>query len=268
MTAPNLVEIRTSGQTKSELRTLINDVETEFPVGGSRGHVVPHVPLFGRYDTNQSSAVKQSLVDVFSGFDVVPYTISGFGTFENETVYADIVPSLELVSLRRQISRTLQSVTFSYPAHDSGNSFRFHIPIIRGDRLDDADTTAVLHYLGEQYDPDIDEYATRITNLRGNEMLWEYDLLQEQMLEYAEATSRESWRRTEALLDERAGANDHKKLVSELAGDAIESLRTRGWQYYARIRPATGPTSLARRSVVQGELGPDQKPARGTAISD
>jgi hypothetical protein len=245
MTAPYLVEIRTGGKTKSELRTLINDVETEFAVDGTRSHVVPHVPLFGRYDTNQGSAVQAALVEVLSEFDVVPYTVSGFGAFDDGTVYADVHPSLELVSLRRQISQTLQPVTSGSPPHDSETSFRFHIPIIREEQLEDAGTAAVLDHLEEQYDPSIDDYATRIANLRRNEMLWEYDLLQDQMLDHDEATSRESWRRTEALLDEHGTASDHEKLVSETAGEAIESLRAKSWNYFRD--PHDHVTERARR---------------------
>jgi|GEM_PF-2439533 len=245
MTASYLVEIRTGGQTKSELRTLIGDVEAEFAADGPRSHVVPHVPLFGRYETNQGSAVKEALVDILSEFDVVPYTVSGFGAFDDGTVYADVTPSLELVTLRRQISQALQPVTFGYPSHDSGNSFRFHVPVIRGERLADADTEAVLDSLEERYEPNIDEYATRITDLRGNEMLWEYDLLQDRVLDHEEATSRGSWQRTETLLDERAMASDHQKLVSETAGEAIESLQAKGWEYFQD--PHDHVTDRARR---------------------
>lgn len=232
MSSPYLVEIRTGGQTKSTLRNLVSGVETEFAVDGPRQHVVPHVPLFGRYDTDQGPAVKRSLVDVLSTFDVVPYRIAGFGAFEDGTVYVDVTPSIELVSLRHRVSENLQSVTVGYPPHDAGGHFEFHIPVIEGDRIRETDSAAVLEYLRERSDPHIDEYATRVTSLRGDEMLWEYDLLQDRVLDPDEATSRASWRRTESLLDERTTAADHARLASEAVGTAIESLREKGWRYF------------------------------------
>jgi ribosomal protein L37AE/L43A len=232
MSSPYLVEIRTGGETKSTLRNLFSDVETEFAVDGPRQHVVPHVPLFGRYDTDQGPAVKRSIVDVLSDFDVIPYRIDGFGAFENGTVYVNVTPSIELVSLRERLSEELQSVTFGYPRYDASGHFEFHIPVIEADRIRETDPAAVLEYLQGRLDLRIDEYATRITNLSGDEMLWEYDLLQDRVLEPDEATSRASWRRTESLLDERATTTDHERLVTEGAGVAIELLRQRGWRYY------------------------------------
>lgn len=234
MHPPFYVEVRTGGDTKSELRTIINDVADEFSVTElSEAHVVPHVPLFGPYDTARGSEVKRQLIETLSDFDVVPYRIAGFDTFHNEQrVDITVVPSIELVSLRKQIGEVLQPLTKNYPAWDEDLKLEFRIPVVDSSQLATGNVTAVLEYLESRFDPTFDEYATRVTSLRNEKILWEYDLLQDRVLEQNEATSATAWRRTEELLDERASPTDFRSLVTAPIAPLVAELREKGWAYF------------------------------------
>lgn len=73
MSAPYLLEIRTGGELKEYFRNIIYDLEDEFGVtGASQPRAVPHITLFGPYNTNQGGTVKRALLDIFEDFDAVP----------------------------------------------------------------------------------------------------------------------------------------------------------------------------------------------------
>jgi len=213
MATPYLIEVRTGGEVKQDLQNVIYDVADRFDVqGAAKPRAVPHITLFGPYNTDRGREVKETVQDVLSGFDVVPYRIEGFGRFpENKVIYAKVIPSPELRELRRELSRQLRPLTYNYRSYDSDYFHDFHITIA----FKDVDTKFddVWQYVNEEYDLGYDEYATRITSLRRRQMLWEYDLLQGQELRPDDTTLAESWQRTTELLDERSSPEDHRRLV-------------------------------------------------------
>src|SRR6056297_1312513 len=107
MSAPYLIEVRTGGELKSRLRSIMYDVAGEFDVRGAVDpRPVPHVTLFGPYNTDRGLDVKKRLYNIYEEYDIVPYRIDGFSRFEDaKVIYANVVPSQELRDLRRDISR-------------------------------------------------------------------------------------------------------------------------------------------------------------------
>lgn len=215
MASPYLIEVRTGGEVKDRLRNIIYDVANRFDVqGASQPRAVPHITLFGPYNTDRGREVKQTLTRVLSDFDIVPYRIAGFGAFEeNNVIYANIVPSPEFRRLRRRISRELRPLTYNYQSHDSDFFATPHITIAFRDI--DGQFDAIWEYVTSEYDPQFDEYATRVTSLRRRNMLWEYGLLQDRVLSSDEATSRQSWKQTTALLNQQSSAGEHSDLSPE-----------------------------------------------------
>jgi hypothetical protein len=112
--------------------------------------------------------------------------------------------------LRRELSRHLRPISYNYQTYDSNYFYEFHITIAYKDITDEFD--AIWDYVSDEYDLRYDEYATRVTSLRRRDMMWEYDLLQDQELRPEEATSAISWERTMDLLNDRKSPNDHDKL--------------------------------------------------------
>ncbi len=213
MAAPYLVEVRTGGVLKNYLRDIIYDVADQFNVhGAAKPRAVPHITLFGPYNTNHGSEVKERLLNVYEEYDIVPYLVDGFDYFrENNVVYAKVVPSPELRSLRRNISRELQPITYNARPWDEDYFYDFHITIAFkdvGDKFEDIWT-----YVNKEYDPQFEEYATRITSLKRGDMMWEYDLLQDRMLSFDDATSAESWEKTMELLEKKSSHDDHRQLA-------------------------------------------------------
>lgn len=215
MAAPYLVEIRTGGKLKNSLQNIIYDIAEEFNVRGvAEPRAVPHITLFGPYNTNHGNQVKHRLLDVYADYDLVPYCVDGFSYFrDNNVIYARMVPSPELRELRRDISQELRPITYNARPWDTNYFYNFHITVAFkdvGEKFDD-----IWSYVNEEYNPQYEEYATRITNLRQGDMMWEYDLLQNRDLDPNEATSAESWQRTTELLNEQSTSADHSQLAPE-----------------------------------------------------
>lgn len=234
MAAPYLNEIRTGGEVKQRLREIAYDVANEFGVRGAVDpRPVPHITLFGPYNTDKGRQAKRIVKNVLSDYGIVPYRIDGFERFkQNKVIYAKVVPSPELRNLRRELSRRLRPITYNYQPYDSDYFYRFHITIAYKDVTDEFDD--IWAYVNEQYDLRFNEYATRVTSLRRRDMMWEYDLLQSQELRPAEATSARSWDRTIELLNEQQSPGDHDRLApkptapTRLAKSAIATI-TRRW---------------------------------------
>lgn len=212
MAAPYLNEIRTGGEIKHRLRQITHEIAEEFGVRGAVDpRPVPHVTLYGPYDTNEGHEAKRIVKDVLSGYDIVPYRIDGFGRFEeNDVIYANVIPSPELRNLRRELARRLRPISRNNPRHDSDYFHDFHITVAFRDIADHFDE--IWTYVQEEFDVHFDAYATRITSLHRREMMWEYDLPCDRELSPNDATSAASWERTTEVLNERKSKRDHASL--------------------------------------------------------
>lgn len=212
MAAPYLIEIRTGGDLKEYFRDIIYKLEEEFGVqGAAQPRAVPHITLFGPYNTNQGGTVKRALLDIFEDFDSIPYRVEGFGTFrKNRVIYARVIPSEELRELQSEIARRLKPITYNTQPHDFDKWYEFHITLAYKDVGDQF--RPILRYFKKHYDPSFDAYATRITSLRGRSMLWEYDLPRGKLMDKDEATTRASWEGTMSALDDLKEPDDHNDL--------------------------------------------------------
>jgi 2'-5' RNA ligase len=209
-----LNEIRL-GKEKQRLRAIIDDVRTEFNLSTQK-RTVPHITLFGPYDTDQGYVVKQHTQSVLSQYDVVPFTVSGFDTFDDtNVVYADIHPSKELKSLRRELANRLEPLTYNQRSWDLDDAYAFHLTIATnlGDR-----TAAVHDYLEQQYDLNMELHATRMTVLDRRRMMWEWDLPRGVELDAETATTKEAWEQTMEALAEAKGHSGRGGLLDRIRG--------------------------------------------------
>lgn len=210
MSAPYLVEIRTGGETKEYIRGIVRDVRKEFNIRGRRP--VPHITLFGPYNTTDGYAAKDAVQRPCSEYRCVPYRINGFDTFGDDVVYLDVTPSAELRALRREIRDGLLPISYNYPDYDENKWHQYHITIANGF---DASANDLLRYLQSEYNPDIDEYAKRVSAIKNRDLMWEWDLPTGEVLSKKEATSRHSWEQTISRLDGLQQPNDHAELAQE-----------------------------------------------------
>lgn len=196
-----LTEVRL-GKEKAHFREMIHDVRDRFGLSLSK-RPVPHVTLFGPYNTNRGYKVKRRTQDVLSNYQLVPYRVTGFDCFQDAgVVYADVEPSAELRQLRADLVDALKPVTSDHRPWDFKTRYDYHITIamnIQGKQ------SRVLDYLRNEYELDIMLYAKRITALDSREMMWEWDVPRCTELSHKEATSRTSWQKTTFKLNELSG---------------------------------------------------------------
>jgi len=198
-----LAEVRL-GKEKAYFREMIHDVRDRFGLSSSK-RPVPHVTLFGPYDTNQGYEVKRRTQDVLSNYRLVPYRVTGFDCFQDGgVVYADVEPSDELRQLRADLVDALKPVTSDHRPWDFETRYDYHITIAMNVQ---SKQSRVLDYLRSEYELDMMLYAKRITALDSREMMWEWDVPRHTELSSKEATSRASWRKTTITLNELSGGD-------------------------------------------------------------
>lgn len=221
-------EVRISGETGEYIRGIIHDVADTFDVEGAvRSRPVPHITLFGPYKTDDGLRAKRIVEMVCSGYDIVPYRLDGFGHFGDNVIYIDVVPSPELRQLRRELSKELRKVGYDYPKRELNKYYSFHVTVAFKDIENKFET--IWKYLNQNYEPDRNEYATRVTTLDGRRMMHEWDLIQGQRFSPSAATSyQRSWKRTLSLLSHLKDPRDHdgckRKNMPQKARYKIECL--------------------------------------------
>jgi len=209
--AQYLNEIRL-GKQKRVFRDVIADVRNEFNLR-SNNRPVPHITLFGPYDAKQGFAVKKRTQAVLQDYSIVPFAVRGFDCFaETNVVYADVEPSQELRSLRRDLANSLEPVTYNHRSWDLCDSYEFHITIATN--LGDQ-TSSVLAYVKNEYELDMELHATRLTAVDRGRIMWEWDLPRETELSSQEATSKESWEKTMREL-ERQQKQTNARLLDKI----------------------------------------------------
>jgi len=117
---PYLIELRLRDNAKIVTKKLIFDIYNKFGVRGSvRKRPVPHVSLFGPFNTKSVYAVKQIMKSVGNNYSSLNYEISGFGYFENKkrsfliprkkkhAIYLKIEPESDLLKFRHELAKEL-----------------------------------------------------------------------------------------------------------------------------------------------------------------
>ena len=194
-----LNEIRL-GKEKQFFRDIIRDVRQQFGLHSSK-RPVPHITLFGPYDTKQGGKVKTRTQDVLSEYRVVPFRVTGFDMFaDTNVVYANVEPSKQLQEVRRDLAATLEPITYNYRTWDVETTYEFHITIATnlGEQL-----TSVLQYVRREYDVEMEIYATRVPALDRRSIMWEWDLPRSVELSNQKATTKQSWEKTMEALDQQ-----------------------------------------------------------------
>jgi 2'-5' RNA ligase len=189
------IEFRIRGYAKRYARDLIYNVAKRFKVRGviRGGKAVPHISLYGPFNTNQQRQMVNEVVKVCSQYKLVPFTFNGFNYFDNsknKVVYLDIEPSQALIDLRYDISRALLPITHSKSQEDKkGKSdFKFHSTIAFKDI--DRKFNDIWHYIDDKERPHIKQHLLRVTIIRNSKILYEYDLIQQRLLNRTQALNK------------------------------------------------------------------------------
>lgn len=228
-----LILFRFHGYAKWYAKNLIYDVARKFNVKGvTENRAVPHISLFGPFDTNDERRLVSDIISVGNRYDLVPFRIKGFDFFnnQNKVIYLDIESFEELECLRRDIARKLLKYSTSYNSFDNKHDFNFHATVAFKDI--DYKFDRIWNYIQQKQEPNIHQHLLRITILKNSRILYEYDLMQKRLLNRQLALSKSSCNKTIELL---------KQKTSDFNQD-IDSIEERGsiWDKIKRFLKLKG----------------------------
>ncbi len=215
-----LIELRFLGKAKWEMKQLIWEVNRRFHV--SQEHrPVPHVTLAGPFTTNNTGRLVSDFKALCEKQDLMKFTVEGFGTFEdNGVVFINIIPDSKLDAFRWELSNTLQPYC-NLKQYDYERKFEYHSTIamkLRGHKFD-----AIKSYINEKPKPNFNHFLMRVTLIRDQKIMYEYDFLLKRLLTRYEAKNRfvlaQSYDQLKRLLgSEEAGPKSEEDSSSEPNG--------------------------------------------------
>lgn len=196
-----LIEFRFHGYAKKYLKRRIFEVARRFRVRGvTRKRPVPHITLVGPFETRNIKRVIRDVESVAKNYDLVNFKLKGFGYFNNpngKVIYADIEPSKELEELRWELAKRLMKYV-ELKEWDKDKKFSFHATIAFKDI--DRKFPKIWRYLKSKEEPNINQHLLRITILRNDKILYEYDLMLKRLLNRRQALSKRIWKKTISTL--------------------------------------------------------------------
>jgi len=185
-----LIEFRFHGYAKKYAKNLIHEVARKFRVEGiTRNRAVPHITLFGPFTTRYEKRMISAVADVGREYSLVPFEVKGFNYFDKErkVIYLDINPSTELKELRWKLAQRLGKISGSQQ-WDNQKQFQLHSTVAFRDI--DRKFLKIWEYIKEREEPNINQYLLRITILKREKILYEYDLILKKLLNRRQALSR------------------------------------------------------------------------------
>ena len=206
-----LIEFRFSGNAKKYLKELIYDVSKTFNVkGATRRKPVPHISLAGPLYTNNERRLVKEVVDVVRNYDMVEFSLVGFGKFGNwltgnRVIKVDIEPSKELEEIRLEIAKKLKDFC-KMTEFDNKKNFKFHTTIAFKDI--DRKFGDIWDYIKQKQPPKMSQYLLRITIIKNQEILCEYDLMLKKFLTQRDALNRDLFRKTLGILKRKLENSD------------------------------------------------------------
>lgn len=202
-----LIEFRFSGKAKKYLKDLIYDVSNRFDVmGATRKKPVPHISLAGPLYTTDERRLIKEVFDVVKKYDIVTFSLDGFGKFGNwlsgnRVIKVNIEPSKELEEIRLEVAKRLKEFC-KMTEYDNKKNFKFHATIAFKDI--DRKFGDIWDYIQKLEPPKIDQTVLRITIVKNQKILCEYDLMLKRKLSRLQALDRDTFRKTLNVLRNRS----------------------------------------------------------------
>jgi hypothetical protein len=204
-----LIEFRFSGYAKKYLKELIYEVARKFHVRGAvRNRAIPHITLVGPFYTRDERRLIREFNSVARKYDLVQFRLNGFGHFhgsgflnwlfgKQKVVFAEVKGSNELNKMRLELVENLKSFC-RLNEHDYEKDRHFHATIAFKDinkKFDD-----IWKYLQSRETPNIKQLLLRITLIKNQKILYEYDFMQKRLFNRAQAKNSVIFKRTLQIL--------------------------------------------------------------------
>lgn len=198
-----LIEFRFSGYAKETIKELKNNISRRFHV--TRKKIVPHITLVGPLRIGDEEILIDIVNEVCKKYELVKFKLDGFDNFENRVIYVKIKPSEELKKLRLELKEKLEKFC-ELSEYDFDRNFTFHATLVLKDISRKFDK--IWEYLQTWKIPEMDQYVLRVTILRNNRILAEYDLLQRKMLNRKEALDKDTYHKTIKKLEKKRDTSE------------------------------------------------------------
>ncbi len=211
--ATYLIQYRFEGQAKRRFRVMADDINRRFRLGRQK-RIVPHMTLVGPFSTNYENLLVQDFKRISTDQPVIELTLNGFEAFEgkkeikrflwfrihrsNHVMALHIERNLALETYRKQLVGKLKPFC-NLSKYDSLDEAKFHCTI--GMYIPEEKRDQVNDYLSKEYKPRFRQILTRVTLLRGQRILAEYDFFLHRLLSRREALNRRIRNETRRLRD-------------------------------------------------------------------
>jgi len=194
-TMPNyLIEFRFSGTAKKFLKSLIYEIAHKFRVRGAISkRAIPHITLVGPLQTRNQSRLVGTVREVCSKYDLVSFKLKGFGRFghglfgwlfHQKVVFVEIQPSEEMNQLRIELVKKLDDFC-TLTKFDHHKDRHFHATLAFKDI--DAKFKDIWNYVQNKKAPDMKQFLLRVTIIKDQKILYEYDFMQRKLLTRTQA---------------------------------------------------------------------------------
>jgi len=209
------IEFRFSGFAKQSIKELKTNITEKF--GVTRRKIVPHITIAGPVSTRDEKRLLGEIVDVCKKYDLVKFRMDGFDNFEDRVIFVKINPSQELKNLRLDIAQRLYKFCNSTTKFDRRKVFEFHATIVLKDIQRKFDR--IWDYVQTWRIPEMEQYVLRITIIKNQRILAEYDLLQKKLLTRTESLDKEIFKKTIKKLEKKQESTDRK--FKDVTGEKI-----------------------------------------------
>jgi calcineurin-like phosphoesterase family protein/2'-5' RNA ligase len=220
-----LIEYRFFGKEKLEIKKLIWEIDRIFNL--RIGHrPIPHVSL-AEISTREEERLISDFEELCDKQQIMTFKVKGYGTFDDtQVVFINIEPDENLDAFRWELSKRLREYCSLKP-YDLERKFNFHATLAMNLHQDKLD--AIKKYIQAKPELEFTHCVMRVTLIKKQKILREYDFLLKRLLSRREAKSRsilsESFARLEKYLEENKlidtdlGAIPHEEALAENIGE-------------------------------------------------
>jgi calcineurin-like phosphoesterase family protein/2'-5' RNA ligase len=208
------IEFRFSGFAKQSIKELKTNITEKF--GVTRRKIVPHITIAGPVSTRDERRLLDEIVDVCKKYDLVKFRMDGFDNFEDRVIFVKINPSQELKNLRLDIAQRLYKFCDT-TKFDRDEYFTFHATLVLKDIQRKFDR--IWDYVQTWRIPEMEQYVLRITVIKNQKILAEYDLIQKKILSRTESLDKEIYQKTLKKLEKKRESTE--RTFRDMSNDKI-----------------------------------------------
>ncbi|MBT3407021.1 2'-5' RNA ligase family protein [Candidatus Woesearchaeota archaeon] len=183
------IEIRYFGKAKAKFKHLTREVDKKFKL--KPGHKVPHITLIQPFKTENQRKLVSDFKRICSKYKLMKFTVDGIGVFPFFVVFARVKPEKELIRFRHHLMNILKPYC---RIKDVNRAYKPHTTIAL--KMGFIKFFRIWMYLVCKPRIVFTNHVMRITLLKGQKILYEYDFTNRRLLNRRKAKSRKELSKT------------------------------------------------------------------------